>query len=694
MDFVWSGQQPDPTGGATHFFSPSDQKALGRNPPDWATGQPLAAIGHHQFYAPNGAVTPQAPDYLGSLAKTASQLAPAPQPAPQDDPLAALAKSVTPPASPPTRVPQAAPTAQAPADETLPQYIARVAGEAHGHGQRTVSDLVTGAAPDSWGDLGVQLAAGAGRGLGDIGDTLAEGIARAGTAGAAGLRNLGVISPQTEQSVKDWRSSVLAGINQGNQAFNASAGDGGAAQIGRVGGQIAGSAPFLGAAGSALAVPLNAVTRASPALAQIMAQPGALGRLAQIVMPSAAVGAGASALTSAASDQPLSQQMQTGALTGAVLGPVGAGVSKLRSALFSGGVDAETAALAQAARQKYSIDVGAGQISANPMVRFFDSVMRRMPFTGVGPSAINQQMSLNRAIANEMGVAADKVTPATIKQATGSAYASYDAAKAAMGPLNTDAKFYGDLHDVYTNAHYNLEPSLASNIDNHLRNVVGMIDTTTRTLDPDLYQSLTRQGGPLDKAINSRDSKISTYAGDIKNALEGLVGRNDPALKALKDDADYKYFVAKSIEPLAAESPTGDISPAKLLRAADYSPTDIGELGRIGRRFMTEFPSSGTAERTLIMQHLPQLAAGALGVGGAGALGAASYFDPDSWQRNALVAAGTVGLGRVAGAGLRSSALANLMIRRGLAGPRASGAQKVLNFGLPAAGALLDRPRR
>jgi len=49
------GEGYDPTGGSTHFFSPTAQAALGRQPPRWAQGQPLT-IGGHAFYAPEGRV--------------------------------------------------------------------------------------------------------------------------------------------------------------------------------------------------------------------------------------------------------------------------------------------------------------------------------------------------------------------------------------------------------------------------------------------------------------------------------------------------------------------------------------------------------------------------------------------------------------------------------------------------------------
>jgi Cell Wall Hydrolase len=57
---VFSGVVPDSTNGATHFFAPVAQYSLGRGKPSWTRGtDPLAEIGGHQFFAPNGPVEPE-----------------------------------------------------------------------------------------------------------------------------------------------------------------------------------------------------------------------------------------------------------------------------------------------------------------------------------------------------------------------------------------------------------------------------------------------------------------------------------------------------------------------------------------------------------------------------------------------------------------------------------------------------------
>lgn len=52
VDGVWSGQVADPTKGATHFFAPQAQAALGRSVPAWAQGEGQV-IGRHTFFTPD-----------------------------------------------------------------------------------------------------------------------------------------------------------------------------------------------------------------------------------------------------------------------------------------------------------------------------------------------------------------------------------------------------------------------------------------------------------------------------------------------------------------------------------------------------------------------------------------------------------------------------------------------------------------
>lgn len=58
LEALLGGQSPDPTGGATHFYAPKAQAALGREPPKWAQGLEPTVIGNHYFFTPDAARKP------------------------------------------------------------------------------------------------------------------------------------------------------------------------------------------------------------------------------------------------------------------------------------------------------------------------------------------------------------------------------------------------------------------------------------------------------------------------------------------------------------------------------------------------------------------------------------------------------------------------------------------------------------
>jgi hypothetical protein len=119
LDGVSSGEIPDFTGGSTHFYSPGSQAALGRNAPNWASGQGTP-LGKTMFYAPEGPVSykpaakaiaaattaPVADPYAGLIAQYT-------QPTAQADPYADLIKQYTGAPEASGAGPSAAPTAAA-----------------------------------------------------------------------------------------------------------------------------------------------------------------------------------------------------------------------------------------------------------------------------------------------------------------------------------------------------------------------------------------------------------------------------------------------------------------------------------------------------------------------------------------------------------------------------------------------------
>lgn len=150
---VFAGQTPDATRGALYYYNPSLQAALGRQPPAFAQGTPLATIGRQQFYGGN--VSPSGFDRVilpGDISDTARALglgtdnsatAVAPPPVPAASPfgnaavtpddvqataqalgLGPVPKSALPAplAGAPVGTPHATPAVAAAASRILPQY--------------------------------------------------------------------------------------------------------------------------------------------------------------------------------------------------------------------------------------------------------------------------------------------------------------------------------------------------------------------------------------------------------------------------------------------------------------------------------------------------------------------------------------------------------------------------------------------
>lgn len=570
----------------------------------------------------------------------------------------------------------AQPAIAVPADESLSRAVNRWAAQNKG---------------DSVGEKAARVGLGALRGIDDVAATLALGIGAAGDKGANVLSRMGVISPESAGAVKDWRGRIGAEVAADNAGFTEAAGDSELASAGRIGGQILGTAPFMGVAGRAAMLPVNAITRASPGLAQLVAQPGKIMNAAKIIGGGAATGAGATLLTSGASEEPVADQVMSGAGVGAVLGPVGAGAAKLGGKLFGGRMDSETAKLARQARDEFGIPIDPGQMSANPTVRFLDSVLQRLPFTGYGDRAANQQGAFNRAIGQTFGQDVEKITPDVIRTAKKDIGHVFEDVANRTGQIRTDLPFVNSLRTILSDSRAVLGD--LPQIERQVQNIVKVVDPRTNTISAESYQALTRKGTPLDRLMKSVDPNVRHYATEIREALDDVMQRSAPA-DAVADliRARAQWKALKTVEPLAKKAATGDISPRSLLSSVNKSYSgdgaQLGKLGRVGQRFMTEPPSSGTAERSLIMQHLIPGAAGLAGVGG---LGAATYFDPESYQRNLALAAAGYGLARGGSAALRSNALSNIMINRGagaapaaVSGPRSNPLLTII----PAAGAL------
>lgn len=658
VDSVWKGDVPDVTGGATHFYSPRDQAALGRKAPEWAAGKPIATVGHHAFYAPEGAVPP---DLLGSWGAPApTGTASTPAVAEPDDLLGSWnAGAPAQSGRQPLRLTVTKPPPSAPSNETMPEFFNRELAEHQGN---TLTDKA------------VRLGVGVGRGMGDVGDTLAQGVTAAGTGTAGALEHLGVIAPETAAGIRQWGAGVNQDIHRQQSEFDQGAAENPLAQVGRLTGQVIGSGPLASRA---------AVTIAGRPVVSALAT-GALG------------GGVAAGLTSSTSNEPLASQVAEGAVTGGAMGPLGYGASALgrgiRNTLF-GHIDPATARLALDARQTYGIPVTAGQMSNTPFVQVADSVLKRLPFTGYAGRTEAQLAGVNRSVAETFGEHTEAITPDVIRDAKVRIGHDFEDVARRTGPIAVDTPFARDLHRITSDANSVLPQSELQPLQRQVQNIIDVVDPHTRTISPESYQALTRRGAPLDRAMQSSDPNVRHYAGQLREAIDDMMERSAP--RDVVDDlrrARSQWRAMKTIEPVADKAGPNGISPTLLrgainkgypgtTRAPGAAETALRDVSQISQRFIREQPNSGTPERLLAL-HL-----GGLALGGVGA----ATFDPEHVQRDIAIGALGLGAGRAASSALRSHWLANAMIRSPL--PPNAGALTALTRRTAPLAALTFRDR-
>lgn len=346
---------------------------------------------------------------------------------------------------------------------------------------------------------------------------------------------------------------------------------------------------------------------------------------------------------------------------------IGAGVNKL----LGGSVPERVAQLAQLARDKYGLNIGPGQLSTNPTIKFLDSVVNRLPLSGGTAAKEAQQTAFNSAVANSFGETAKEITPEVIDAAKSRIGGVFNSVADRTPVIKADGQLQSDITQLFTEAQQTLQPSEIAPIRKQLLALVQQYKEGGNAIDGKTYQAITRKDAPLDRLMNNPDPNISFTARQIRDAIDGTLERSAPAA-ALADlrTARSQWKALKTVEPLATKSATGDISPALLMGQAAKSygnpsygkGTDLVDLARIGQQFLKEAPSSGSSERIQINNML---------LGGAGASGAGMgvmglMANPGAIPLALGGAVGTAATARGLGTVLRSPYLGNKMIQSSL----------------------------
>jgi hypothetical protein len=629
VDGILSGKTPDPTNGAIAFYAPVAQKALGRPTPAWDNGTGVD-IGGHRFF---GGQPVAQTDWLGQSIGKPSQVA-----------------TVSPSAASPDASANSVVASPAPAASGSTDWLAHSAGIApppttQAPAVSALSGKATPAPPP---------------GSYPLGDPRNQGLLPFDRRSDAPI-------PATAPTTVDPYDSISTQLATAARLAGGYALSQGAGVLPAIGQDFASGANLVGSG-------VNAMRNGSPFMGAVAAGVGALGMGTSMV--SGPVRKLVEEPVTDMTGNPTAGEIAGMGASAVGGGFLGKGVSALSRGLGDatiGVLDPETAQLAQVARQQFGIPVNAGQMSPSPGIRFASSALNRLPMSGAEGDIAAQQGAFNRAVANTIGESADKLTPDVMNAARTRIGGYYDKV-AANTNLNVDPQFVQDIHDTLNDASQVLPRDQAAPLLKQAQNILSKIDPNTKSISGATYQALTNQGAPLDRLIDSADPTVGYYANGIKKALDGALQRSaTPEDQALLKTADRQWWALKTIQPIVAKAPTGDISPALLAGRVNASTGnamafggggDLGTLARIGQRFLKEPPSSGTSERASVLATLGKV--GGLGANavGAAALGVNAGMSPTEMALTAAGVPASLLAGRGVGSALRSNWLANALINR------------------------------
>lgn len=530
------------------------------------------------------------------------------------------------------------------------------------------------------------LGAGIGRGVKDVRDTIVKGADWVD-------RKVPALSRLDESALgitPAQRAARVADLDREERAYDQRYGKSLTAAAARIGGNLVATAPVLGPVGDGVGAVLGA-GRAAVGFGDNLLTQG----LTAAARGSVEGAAGGALTAGGYGEDPIAAARQ-GAEFGAGLGvaaPAMVGAARAIGSTAKGGsLSPEVARLAKTAIERYGIPIPVGQMSDNSMVRTLDQYSRRIPLSGGDAETAVQQAAFNRAVGETIGLTgARKITPD-----------DWQAAKRAIGQrmddigrqttIKADQQLLDELAALHDELPSTMTDQEARPVQRQIDNVLNAFDANGE-MNGQLYQNLTKTNAPLAKAIGNRNSNIGNAAMDVKNILAGAALRSlqasgTPELAKHLTHARFQYKNLKTIEPLVNKSPTGDISAPGLLEAvrskfgdnmAEAGP--LGDLGRIGKRFMKEPADSGTPTGQTVMSGLAK-------AGGIGAGVVTGAMHPAEAALAVGTALGTIGAGRAARAYLGSTRLAKGAIENALAPPQVPNA--LLDFTGQNAGIAAD----
>lgn len=227
--------------------------------------------------------------------------------------------------------------------------------------------------------------------------------------------------------------------------------------------------------------------------------------------------------------------------------------------------------------------------------------------TVIGPSEFTtkQQAAFNRAALKKIGAEADAATPEVMRDARTKVGFEFDQL-AEQIPTQVDDSLKTALAEIADEAARELDASSLAPIEKQIRNLADK--GASGVIDGRAAQNARTSLGRLSISANPSTKYV---AGRIREALDEALERSAPTKQdaARVQAARDKYRAMKQIEDAVANSPEGNISPAKLFNVLAqkrnrnqtiYGAGEQGlvDLARAGKQLLREpVANSGTATR-------------------------------------------------------------------------------------------------
>ena len=290
-------------------------------------------------------------------------------------------------------------------------------------------------------------------------------------------------------------------------------------------------------------------------------------------------------------------------------------------------ISSEIQPIAQKALE-YNIPISRTQIGDSQTAKTFASASAKVPFSGAGDFAKEQQKAFNREVLSTIGATNDKATPEILANSYRKISNQFDNALKGQEVRISD-DMLAKLNEIDKNAAEKLTEDnyyiVKKQIDKFFKNL-SENDTIQGEKLGDLRSDLS--------GMSKSGGGERRFIGQLKNFVQDVSVDGAPTRKEELKDAIEKFRHYQIIKPLLNKAVRGDLSPSLLLGrvASNYSDFaqggggKLGDLARIGQAFLKDpIPDSASAQRLMAYKALEgggaALAGGAAG-GLSGALGA------------------------------------------------------------------------